>query len=109
MLIRVEPGRAAVLGEPDVFTSLKVVVVVAGGPGLDLAPLIDCGRLDADLAHVWLEPDWLRAAGPADARWRKGLAGMLDFAGAKGWRDVEGRVRAHIEFAPDRGQPPAVG
>lgn len=104
MLISVRLGRASVLRDPAVFTSLKVLV--ACEQDATLSGRMDCGRLDADGVHVWVSPDWLRAAGPADAAWRQGLAAMLDFASTKGWLDAEGRVRAHIEFAAAPGATP---
>ncbi|MGU3501378.1 hypothetical protein [Mycobacterium sp. C31M] len=65
--------------EPEDFTSFKVVLVTD--------------------EHSWVDPDDLTAlAGRTDdPQWRQQLAGMIDYAGAKGWLDGQGRIRAHVE------------
>lgn len=67
------------LVEPDDFTSFKVVVSTP--------------------SHSWVDPGILAAlAGRArDTAWAEQLAGMVSYAGTKGWLDEQGRIRAHVE------------
>jgi len=53
--------------------------------------------------HVWLSPSLIQAlAGPAaDKDWLSGFDQMLAYARGKGWLDASGRIRAHIETAPE--------
>lgn len=75
---RVIPPLVEVI-EPDDFTSFKVVVRTS--------------------SHSWVDPGGLAAlAGRAgDIEWQEQLAGMVAYAGTKGWLDDEGRIRAHVE------------
>jgi hypothetical protein len=69
--------------EPDDFTSFKVVV--------------------GTTSHTWVDPSGLAAlAGRAgDADWQDKLDGMVGYAETKGWLDEQGRLRAHVEHAPE--------
>lgn len=82
MYLRIDTGTTPPLVEvvePEDFTSFKVVVVTA--------------------SHSWVDPADLTAlAGRSDdADWQQKLAGMISYAGTKGWLDEQGRIRAHVE------------
>ena len=98
MIIRVAPGQGARLEAPEDFKGFKVVVEGGlEGPAL-AAALGAAGRLDG--AHVWVAPDWLRAASglAGTPTWDAGLAGMLAYAEQKGWTEPgTGAIRGHIE------------
>jgi hypothetical protein len=83
MHLHVDAGTVpptVVLRDPDDFTTLRAVLVVP--------------------SHLWLDPDTItELASPVDEAWRAQLAQMLAYAGSKGWRDEQGRVRAHVEVA----------
>jgi hypothetical protein len=94
--LRVDLAAPSVrLEQPDEFRSLKVVVAGEGDlPGV-LAPY---GTLAGE-EHTHLRIDGLRElAGEraADPEWQRRFAAMIDYAGACGWVDADGRtVRAH--------------
>lgn len=82
MYLRIDPSTTPPLVEvvePEDFTAFKVVVVTT--------------------AHSWVNPADLTAlAGRADdPDWQQKLAGMVSYAGSKGWLDEQGRIRAHVE------------
>ena len=66
------PGANGV--EPEAFTLFTVVVVSSSHSRLTVL----AGRAD--------DPDW-----------QQKLAGMVSYAGSKGWLDEQGRIRAHVE------------
>jgi hypothetical protein len=67
------------LGEPDDFTSFKIVVRE-----------VEHARVPVDVLED------LAGERAADPAWRQGLKKMLDYAQQHGWVDERG-VRAHIE------------
>jgi hypothetical protein len=99
----------------ETMTSLSVQV--DGGSGDEPDPDAD-GRLDSILARsgagrATSDGDALlpaavvrdlavtaaEAAGRSrDGSWDEGFAGMLEFAGTKGWIDDDGAIRAHVEW-----------
>jgi hypothetical protein len=93
------PGSAALLA-PDDFGDFHVEV---SGAAVDteLASVVSkFGRLSDDGAHVFVDVDAIRAlAGDRaqDVRWQAAFDGMLAYADAHGWRDADGRVRAHVQ------------
>jgi hypothetical protein len=100
-------GATVSLREPDEFTRFSVALE-GDGDLADLAGVVQqsgLGRLEADGAHVVVDPAALRAlAGPAaDEAWDEGFAGMCAYAAGKGWVDPDGGVLAHIEPGPEAG------
>ena len=91
MQIRIDVGHVPPLvevGEPEDFSRFGVVVTLP--------------------SHAWIDPDVLAAlAGrSADPAWREELAGMVRYAGSKGWLDAQGRIRAHVDVtAPGQATP----
>jgi hypothetical protein len=82
MILRVDTQTTPPLvevAEADDFTSFKVVVRTP--------------------SHSWVDPTDLAAlAGRTDdPDWQQKLAGMVAYAGSKGWLDEQGRIRAHVE------------
>jgi hypothetical protein len=89
------------LVEPDDFGAFKLI---ARAPEMDrerLEPAIErLGRLTAD-GHVVVDVTAVKAlAGErgTEPRWLASLDGMLEYAGAHGWLDDEGAIRAHVEW-----------
>jgi hypothetical protein len=89
------------LVEPDDFGSFKVV---ARAPELDrwrLAPAVErFGRMTAR-GDVLVDVDAVKALAGERATqplWLASLDAMLGYAGARGWVDDEGAIRAHVEW-----------
>jgi len=94
MYVRVTETEPARLIDPEVLTSLSVVLV--GDAPRDLG---DFGSFDGD--HAWLGVHALRqaahAAGVPEA-WDEQYDGMLAYAKTKGWLSSSGTaLRAHVE------------
>ena len=83
------------LESPDVFERFDVV----RRDGADVAAVVaehGWGTV-AGSGDVMISLERLRAAGPDDDAWRRGLDGMIGFAGTKGWLDADGtHIQAHI-------------
>ena len=94
MFVRVTETQPAHLVEPEVLTTLSVVLV--GDAPHDLG---DFGSITGD--HAWLGVKALRTAAHAAgvaANWDEQFEGMLTFAKTKGWLSSGGTaLRAHIE------------
>jgi hypothetical protein len=90
------PAARAELLEPGDFKGFKAVLR-GGGP----SPGDRLGALGVRHdEHVWIPVELLRslAGDAADQAWEESLAGMLEFAGSRGWVDAEtGAIRAHVE------------
>jgi hypothetical protein len=85
------------LGEPDDFTSLKVVVADRHPSLQDRVAGLGVAQVDE---HAWISTEALRElAGPAATPgWDEAFASMLEIARSDGWLDEEqGLVRAHVE------------
>ena len=95
MIVRLTPEGSPHLDDMEDFAGFKAVAP-AGDNLQGLAR--ECGLLDADGAYLWVDPKWLFSQQPDDDAWRESLAGMIDYARRKGWLDVSGRIRAHIEI-----------
>lgn len=98
MIVRIDTTAGTVqLVDPGEFTRFHVeadadAVAVAETLGVDGRPASD--------DHVWIRLDALRrwAGAAADAAWEQKFAGMVAYAGSKGWLDESGEfVQAHIE------------
>lgn len=87
------------LRQPDDFKGFHV----EAADGLDVGRLLAAGSAGgpADGADVYVSIDWLRGAASTlgvGADWPDQLAGMVTYAGSKGWLDeAGGAIRAHIE------------
>ncbi|MFZ0387391.1 MAG: hypothetical protein WAL22_17145 [Solirubrobacteraceae bacterium] len=93
------PGSVALLA-PDDFGGFHVEVPGAA-VDTELAGVVSTfGRLTDDGTHVFVEVGAIRdLAGDRadDVRWQASFDGMLAYADAHGWRDADGRVRAHVQ------------
>jgi hypothetical protein len=93
------PASVALLA-PDDFGDFHVEV---SGAAVDteLATVVsEFGRLSDEGTHVFVDVDAIRGLAGArvdDVRWQASLDGMLAYADAHGWRDADGRVRAHVQ------------
>lgn len=95
MIVRLTQEGTPHLEEAADFTGFRALAP----RGADLESLVrNCGPVDADGAHLWVEPEWLRGQGADEAAWRESFAGMIGHAGCKGWLHASGRIRAHIEI-----------
>ena len=96
MLIRVTRAATTLEAAADLKRFKLVVEDGLAGPAL-AAALGEAGRLEGE--HVWVSPDWLRAASglAADPDWTAGFAQMVGFAAKQGWVNDAGAIRAHIE------------
>jgi hypothetical protein len=97
MFVTVGTGSPPQLQDPTNFRELKVL--------WDLeTPLANRGIAPAGHVageHVWLDPAWLREQGQIyGLEWEKSFVAMIDYARDKGWTNVDGLVRAHIEQKP---------
>ena len=90
-------GRRGTGGGPDAWPRLALTAALAAA---------GIGRIGPS-GDALLPPDVLRGmaaeAAGADGRvlddgWDEGFAGMLAYAGTKGWIDDDGAVRAHVEW-----------
>jgi hypothetical protein len=113
LLVDLGTGSVAV-DEWQTLTSLAVLVAVADGSSAFgsenrlTSVLADVGAArsapdgDALLPPTLLADlaaDAARADGqPLDVAWGEGFAGMLAFAGTKGWIEDDGAIRAHVEW-----------
>lgn len=74
-------------------------VQAAGGLPDDAirASLSSFGTFDG--THAWISPDALRAAaaGRVGADWARSFEAMVGYATSKGWVNVDGHLRAHLE------------
>lgn len=67
--------------------------------GVDVAEVIERHRWGSvtEGGDVMVAVDRLRAAGPDDDAWRRGLDAMVAYAATKGWLDATGEhVQAHV-------------
>jgi hypothetical protein len=90
------------LVEPDDFGAF---MIIARSPEVDrerLEPAVGrFGRMTAD-GHVAVDVTAVKAlAGEraTESGWLASLDGMLAYAGAHGWLDDEGAIRAHVEWS----------
>jgi hypothetical protein len=94
MIVRVAADGAVTLDDAADCKRLHVEAADAAGAGPALEAAGAGRALDDE--HVLLEVDWLahESAGIADP---DAFAGMLAYAGSKGWTTPDGRaVRAHL-------------
>ncbi|MBV8950692.1 MAG: hypothetical protein JOZ99_07445 [Actinobacteria bacterium] len=57
------------------------------------------GRMDGDDAFIAADAVRMMAKGRVDDEWYADFAGMLEYAGSKGWLDHGGgAIRAHVEW-----------
>ena len=103
MIIAVDTSRrpaSVALLAPDDFGDFRVEVSGAA-VGTELATAInEFGRLGDEGTHAFVDTEAIRRlAGDRadDARWQASFDGMLAYADAHGWRDADGRVRAHVQ------------
>jgi hypothetical protein len=94
MFVRVTETEPAHLVEPEVLTSLSVVLV--GDAPRDLGKF---GSFDGD--HAWLGVNAIRTAAHQaglSETWDEQFEGMLAYAKDKGWLSSSGTaLRAHVE------------
>jgi hypothetical protein len=96
-------GPATVrLVEPDDFGAFMIFV---RSPGMDrerLEPAVArLGHMTAD-GHVVVDVTAIKALAGERATqpgWLASLDGMLEYAGAHGWLDDTGAIRAHVEWS----------
>lgn len=101
MIVAVSAEGKVTLQELDDFRRFHLVPAArAQDAGLDGALHSVGARRDGD--HALIPQEWLRAQG-ADrgGEWRDGFDAMVKYAGSKGWVDLTGAVRAHIEWPCD--------
>jgi len=90
------------LEEPDDCERFHVSVLGGNDRGMVFGALVDAaaGRLEGDDAYITVDAVRRMAAGRVGPEWERDLAGMLDYARAKGWLDEQGvAIRAHLEWA----------
>lgn len=96
-----EISRAdARLAEPEVFTAFHVVRPAGLAPDEFTEALAahGIGEPDGDDVLVRVAAVRALAAGRVGPDWEDGFAGMLAYAGRKGWLSADGSaVRAHVE------------
>ena len=99
MLILIDATKSPAqlkLADPDNFRGFAVQLQGDGAAAEDAFSTL--GRGDGD--HVFVDVDALRdLAGERaeDLAWTDSLSQMVAYAGAHGWLDESGRIRAHIE------------
>ena len=98
MLVSLSPNSPPILEHTADFAAFKVVGAGVGLTAPLCAALAEIGRIGADERHVWIDREWLHAAGPQTAEWAAGLSQMIESAVIHGWTDEAGAVRAHLEF-----------
>jgi hypothetical protein len=92
MIIRLASNGEATLEEEFDFSRFVVIA-----KNIVHKRDLECGAIDPDGRHVWIDKNWLSAKGPKDRHWVEGVDNMISFAERKGWLDSDGRIRAHIE------------
>lgn len=109
MRVHLTRAGAITLIEPTVFDRLDVLVDSQDDQQLERAIGRIGSRDGAD--HVWLVPSVLRflSAEAGSSDWDARFAGMVSYAGSRGWLDGQGRLRAHLTHAtPDEAATGAV-
>jgi hypothetical protein len=94
VIVRIAADGGVSLHEAADCKQLHVEAIDAGRAGAALEAAGAGRPLDAE--HVLLDVDWLahESAGIADP---DAFAGMLAYAGSKGWTTIDGKaVRAHL-------------
>jgi hypothetical protein len=94
-----QPASVA-LRAPDDFGDFHIEVSGAAADAALASVVSEFGRLSDEGTHVFVEVETIRdLAGDraVDARWQASFDGMLAYADAHGWRDADGRVRAHVQ------------
>jgi hypothetical protein len=99
--LRAAPA-AVRLVEPGDFDVFKIMAHAQEMDRERLEPAVErFGRMTSD-GHVFVHVTAVKAlAGEraAEPRWLASLDAMLSYAGARGWVDDEGAVRAHVEWS----------
>ena len=98
------------LVEPEVFSAFHVVRPTGTTPA-EFAAALDAHRVggpDGDDVLVRVDTVRALAAGRVGPGWEDDFAGMLAYAGRKGWLSPDGStVRAHVETGrPGAGEEP---
>jgi len=94
-----QPASVA-LRAPDDFGDFHVEVSGAAVDAVLASVVSQFGRLSDEGTHVFVDVEAVRQfAGDRadDAGWQASFDGMLAYADAHGWRDADGRVRAHVQ------------
>jgi len=95
VVVDVASGEVS-LQEPAVFTAFHVANP-SGATTADLAGVIGTDLPDAE-DHVWVPIVLIRDLAGGDEAWESGFAGMLGYAGSKGWLSPDGQlIQAHVE------------
>jgi hypothetical protein len=85
---------------PDDFGDFHVELSGAAADTELASAVSEFGRLSDEGTHVFVEVEAVRdLAGDRadDVGWQASFDGMLAYADAHGWRDADGRVRAHVQ------------
>jgi hypothetical protein len=94
------------LDEPDDTSRFKLVAPAA----VDLEQALgDSGWGSYDGSHAWIRISAVREAarGRVAHGWDERFAGMVDFAGERGWLDPSrSSIRCHVELTPDDSAEP---
>jgi hypothetical protein len=99
--LRVAPVTVRLV-EPDDFEVFKILARAQEIDRVRLQPAVErFGRMTAQ-GHVFVDLAAVKAlAGQrgTEPRWLESLDAMRSYAGARGWVDDEGAVRAHVEWS----------
>ncbi len=98
MIVAIAPAGPAALAEQDDFKGLKVTLT--RGDTVERALALLGASEAAEVDHIWIRADALRALATRSAEWGAAFAAMLAKVAPYGWYDPAlARVKAHVERA----------